>query len=89
MPTESKTPFFKLDNKSVKDLALTEMSPKDFTRLLESFVQSKHLSGQLAWEYDKLFSGFKSQEMERREKEQAEEREKREKALLQYGSEWV
>ena len=89
MPTESKTPFFKLDNKSVKDLALTEMSPKDFTRLLESFVQSKHLSGQLAWEYDRLFLGFKAEEMVRREKAQAEERERIKKALLQYGSEWV
>jgi len=89
MPKESKTPFFKLDNKSVKDLALSDMSSSAFTKLLESFVQSKHLSGQLAWEYDKLFSGFKSQEIERREKAQAEEREIREKALLQYGPEWV
>jgi len=97
---ESKIPLFSLDAKSVKDLALSEMIPSAFTNLLERLVQSKHLSGQLAWEYDRLFLGFRAQEMERREKAQAQESERikkaqaqdrqiREIALEKYGSEWI
>lgn len=76
------------------------MIPSAFTNLLERLVRSKYLSGQLAWEYDRLFLGFRAQEMERRETAQAQERERikkaqaqdrqiREKALLKYGPEWV